>query len=68
MDDEQNKCTEHPDKEGAYHCSKYNRYMCAECIKCQDPTLFCKFRTSCLIWEISRYPEEYFDQASEPGS
>ena len=36
---------------------KYSRPLCDECAKCQDPGLYCKFRTGCLIWEFSKHPE-----------
>jgi hypothetical protein len=32
-----------------YLCMKYNRYQQGKALKCQDPDLFCKYRSSCLI-------------------
>ena len=53
-------CQKHPEKEARGYCTKYNRYLCDDCLVCQDPTLYCKHRTSCLIWEFVRHgrPEE----------
>ena len=48
-------CSKHPEKPGTHYCAKYNRYLCDECLTCQDQTLFCKHRTSCVIWEIGKY-------------
>jgi uncharacterized 2Fe-2S/4Fe-4S cluster protein (DUF4445 family) len=48
-------CTKHPEKEGTFYCAKYNRYLCEDCLACQDPTIYCKHRTSCLIWEFVRH-------------
>ncbi len=54
------KCYKHPEIPGKYYCSKYSRYMCEECLACQDPTIYCKFRKMCMIWEIARFgtPEQ----------
>ena len=43
------KCKNHPDVETAYYCSKHQHYLCEECLKCADPEIYCKFRSSCLI-------------------
>ncbi len=45
-------CSKHPDREGVHYCAKYNRYLCEECLACQDPTLYCKHRQMCMIWEL----------------
>jgi uncharacterized 2Fe-2S/4Fe-4S cluster protein (DUF4445 family) len=54
------KCFRHPEVTGKYYCSKYNRYMCEECLACLDPNIYCKFRKMCMIWEIAKYgtPEQ----------
>lgn len=38
-------------KEGhiRYLCMKYNRHQQGEQLACQDPDLYCKYRSSCLI-------------------
>jgi uncharacterized 2Fe-2S/4Fe-4S cluster protein (DUF4445 family) len=48
------KCRNHPDRETSYVCSKHNVYMCEECLKCNDPELYCKFRTACPVWYMER--------------
>ena len=30
-------------------CMKYQMYLCEQCLKCRDPNLYCKFRSSCPI-------------------
>jgi len=44
------KCLKHPEIETDYLCMKDNVYMCQECLKCRNPKIYCKFRSSCLIW------------------
>ena len=48
------KCRNHPDRETSYLCSKHNVYMCEECLKCNDPDIYCKFRSACTIWFMER--------------
>jgi uncharacterized 2Fe-2S/4Fe-4S cluster protein (DUF4445 family) len=48
------KCRNHPDRETSYLCSKHNVYMCEECLKCNDPEIYCKFRSACPIWFMER--------------
>jgi hypothetical protein len=33
----------------SYLCMKYNRHQQGDHIACQDPKLYCKFRSQCLI-------------------
>jgi len=35
-------------------CMKHNKYMCEECLKCPDPEIHCKFRSSCPIWFMDK--------------
>jgi len=42
-------CKNHSQVEGLYFCSKYKHYLCAQCVKCSDSKMYCKFRPSCLI-------------------
>jgi hypothetical protein len=58
MSEIERPCEKHPDKEGVYFCAKYNRYLCAACMACADPNLFCKHRTSCIIHELEKYPDQ----------
>ncbi len=52
------KCTNHPDREATFRCAKDDVYLCEECLKCRSPKIYCKFRTSCIIWEMEKYGEE----------
>jgi hypothetical protein len=47
-------CTNHPDRETSYECSKHRIGMCAECLDCRDPDIYCKFRESCVIWFLTK--------------
>ena len=44
----------HPEIETRFLCMKHDRYLCEECLKCQDPELYCKFRSSCPIWFLEK--------------
>ncbi len=48
------KCSCHPEIESSYICMKHNVYLCEECLKCRDPELFCKFRSSCPVWFMDK--------------
>lgn len=57
------KCRKHPDREAIGVCQKYETGFCQECCECLnidhcceciDPKAYCKFRTQCMIWEMSR--------------
>ena len=48
------KCANHPDRETNYLCMKHNIYMCEECMKCRDPEIYCKYRSSCPISFLSK--------------
>ena len=41
------QCSCNPEIETSLLCLKYDRYVCEECLSCQDPELYCKFRSSC---------------------
>jgi hypothetical protein len=47
-------CINHRDRQTNYLCLKHNVYLCDECLSCRDPQLYCKFRSSCLIWFIAK--------------
>ena len=42
-------CSRHPDRNTPYQCIKHQIYMCEECMKCRDPDIYCKHRSSCAI-------------------
>lgn len=46
-------CKNHPDKVANYACSKHGYHLCAECVRCHDPKLYCKYRSSCIIYYTS---------------
>ena len=56
------QCRNHPDREAAAVCQKHAVGFCRECCDCSgdcsaecvDPKNYCKFRTQCIIREISR--------------
>jgi hypothetical protein len=35
-------------------CQKYGIAMCEACLKCRDPKIYCKFRSSCTIHFLTR--------------
>lgn len=43
-------CVNHPDRLTNYQCMKHKIYLCSECLACMDPSLYCKYRSSCVIW------------------
>jgi hypothetical protein len=58
------QCRNHPDREARVKCSKMETGYCAECLEnceaCTDPCGYCKFRSSCVIWEqCKRSPKRY---------
>ena len=56
------ECLCHPEKDTAYLCMKHNVYLCDECLKCQDPQIYCKFRSSCPIWFMDK--KRFKDEAA----
>ncbi len=49
------KCVNHPDRETQYICMKHQIYLCEECLKCKDPKIYCKYRSSCPIWFMAKH-------------
>jgi hypothetical protein len=52
-------CHNHPDRPVRVTCQKNpTRGYCEECLDegspCFDPSLYCKFRSQCVIWELAR--------------
>jgi len=56
------KCSCHPEVETSYLCMKDNVYLCAECLKCRNPNIHCKFRSSCPIWYMQKKGAEWGDE------
>ena len=57
------RCVNHPDIETRYECSKHQIYMCADCLDCRDPDIYCKFRESCTIWFLTK--KNFDDEAPD---
>ena len=51
-------CRNHPDRDAVVLCQKHQTGYCGQCLEngvtCTDPTIYCKFRTQCVIWEMGR--------------
>ena len=52
------QCKNHSDREAVVPCQKHQTGYCGECLEngvsCTDPSIYCKFRTQCVIWEMGR--------------
>jgi len=52
------RCRFHPERKARAVCHKFEYGYCDECLEtcaaCTDPELYCKHRTSCIIWETCR--------------
>ena len=57
------RCINHPDIETSYECFKHQIYMCADCLDCRDPDIYCKFRESCTIWFLTK--KNFDDEARD---
>lgn len=55
-------CIHHPDRATRFHCGKHDIYLCEACLDCRDPELFCKYRTACLIWFMTRKKKHLADK------
>ena len=56
------KCLCHPEIETSYLCVKDNVYLCAECLTCRHPNIYCKFRSSCPIWYMQTKGAEWGEE------
>jgi hypothetical protein len=58
MSANERKCRFHPDVAAKVFCSKLEYGYCETCLEaclaCSDPELYCRHRTSCIIWELCR--------------
>ena len=48
------RCIHHPDRETRFLCMKHQIYLCEACLQCKDPKIYCKHRSSCPIWFMSK--------------
>jgi len=46
---------------------KHEIYLCEECLKCLDPEIYCKFRTSCPIWFTDNRGRSKIDDKKAPA-
>jgi uncharacterized 2Fe-2S/4Fe-4S cluster protein (DUF4445 family) len=58
------QCINHPDRETSFFCMKHQLYLCEECLACKDPQLYCKHRSSCPIWFMTKR-QELWDKEEE---
>jgi hypothetical protein len=42
-------CRNAEEERQTYRCEKHGMDMCAACLRCKDPELYCKFRSACMI-------------------
>jgi len=58
------QCRYHPDREARVICQKMGVGYCQECLDnceaCADPCVYCKFRSSCIIWELCKKSEKRY--------
>lgn len=59
------KCSCHPQIETDDMCMKDNTYLCKECFRCPHPKDYCKFRSSCQIWFITKDQQEDKEENTE---
>ncbi|HSO18181.1 MAG TPA: hypothetical protein VLT88_01915 [Desulfosarcina sp.] len=52
------KCINHPERETRYLCMKHQFYLCEQCLQCKDPKIYCKHRSACPIWFMSKQKAE----------
>ncbi|MEW5736258.1 MAG: hypothetical protein AB1921_15535 [Thermodesulfobacteriota bacterium] len=49
------QCRNHPDREARVRCEKMQVGYCEDCLDnceaCTDPCGYCKFRSSCIIYD-----------------
>lgn len=43
------RCEHCTDDDTCYVCMKHQARYCPECATCKDPSIYCKFRPSCII-------------------
>ena len=59
------ECSCHPEIETSFLCMKHNIYLCEECLTCRDPDIYCKYRSSCPIWFMTKRKEGWEMDAVE---
>jgi len=54
LSDQMDVCAHHPERPATQYCQKHARFLCDECLRCADPKLYCRHRTSCIVWFFDR--------------
>jgi len=57
------RCANHPETETPFGCTKYNVYMCVECVRCHDPELYCQYRSACFVHFIQKHTTSPLDES-----
>jgi len=57
-------CINHPDRETSFFCMKDQIYLCEECLRCLNPSRYCKFRSACPVWYVSREKAAWKEEAT----
>ncbi|SDO55748.1 hypothetical protein SAMN05660330_00516 [Desulforhopalus singaporensis] len=52
------KCTVHPERDTSYQCHKHKVWLCRKCLACRDPHIYCRYRSSCIIWFATKRDKE----------
>jgi hypothetical protein len=62
------QCTCHPEIDSRFLCMKHSLYLCEECLTCRDPEIYCKHRSACVIWFMTKRKQgwEAEAQAASP--
>jgi len=58
------QCSCNPQIESRHICMKHNIYLCQGCLTCRDPQLYCKYRSACIIWFMTKHGD-VLDQAEK---
>lgn len=62
------KCINHPDRETSYICMKHQIYLCEACLECRDPKIYCKYRSACPIWFMSKRKQGWDDEEAKEAA
>jgi len=58
------KCRYHPERDSCVTFQKMEIGYCQECLDnceaCTEPCTYCKYRSSCIIWELRRKSEKRY--------
>ncbi|MCF8069819.1 MAG: hypothetical protein K9L30_14660 [Desulfobacterales bacterium] len=60
-------CETNSDSDTGYLCMKHHIWIPNDNIHCHDPELYCKYRTSCLIWFMDKRNGHGLDENPQAG-